>query len=72
MIFCLDILSPILSVNCSNWIDPDDNLQTMVYLYETVIRRNLTYGEDDIVTIVYEGSKCNPLFLKIISNSAHF
>lgn len=64
----LDIVSPILSVNCSNWIDPDDSLQTLVYLFETVIRRNLTHGEDDVVTIINEGSKCNPLS----SNTVHF
>eukprot|EP00105_Crassostrea_gigas_P041582 XP_019925730.1 PREDICTED: uncharacterized protein LOC105335227 [Crassostrea gigas] len=52
-----DIVSPILSVNCLNWIDPDDSLQTLVYLFETVIRRNLTHGEDDVVTIIYEGSE---------------
>lgn len=46
----------LISVNCSNWTDPDDSLQTFVYLYETVIRRNLTHGIDDIVSIVYEGS----------------
>lgn len=66
--FFLDIVSPILSVNCSNWIDPDDSLQTLVYLFETVIRRNLTHGEDDVVTIINEGSKCNPLS----SNTVHF
>lgn len=66
--FLLDIVSPILSVNCSNWIDPDDSLQTLVYLFETVIRRNLTHGEDDVVTIIYEGSKCNLLS----SNTVHF
>lgn len=66
--FFLDIVSPILSVNCLNWIDPDDSLQTLVYLFETVIRRNLTHGEDDVVTIIYEGSKCNPLS----SNTVHF
>lgn len=66
--FFLDIVSPILSVNCLNWIDPDDSLQTLVYLFETVIRRNLTHGEDDVVTIINEGSKCNPLS----SNTVHF
>lgn len=46
----------LISVNCSNWTDPDDSLQTFVYLYETITSRDLTYGIDDIVTVVYEGS----------------
>ena len=59
-----DSTCTLLSVHCSNWTDPDDEVQAFVYLYETITRRKLSSGPNDMVSFVYEGS----MWTNIIEN----
>ncbi|XP_062621693.1 uncharacterized protein LOC134283266 [Saccostrea cucullata] len=51
-----DSLVVLLSVQCSNWIDPDEDENVFTYLYETVTMRNFTHGEESVVNFIYEGN----------------
>ena len=59
---------PLLTVKCEGWIDEgfkyDQNKSRdlaanwpLIYQYETRTRRNLTHGVEDVVHIIYRGSK---------------
>jgi hypothetical protein len=58
----------LLSVNCLDWKDPDGDTEAFIYRYETVTRRKLSHGPEDIVNFVYEGSKFElfPYYLYVL------
>lgn len=66
--------TPLLSVFCKNWADEgyenDQNYKRdlkakrpLIYQYETKTKRKMTHGIEEVVNIIYRGSKFKNVYL---------